>query len=160
MARPHPPRPLPCACAASRGLVPAPGALAGAARRAPLPPSRRAPLPWRARPAPSRLARPSLHVRDGAAPLLAHHGAFPARRVRGLARSAPGAAPLLAQRVRPRCAARRVRNSAPACMWLVRGACSRGARGALARLVVPSARRVASCRGWCAHLPLDVPVYT
>jgi hypothetical protein len=71
----------------ARGLVPAPGALAGTAQRAT--PSQRAPLPWRARPAPSRLTRPCLRIHGGASPLLARHGAFPVRRVRDAARSAP-----------------------------------------------------------------------
>jgi hypothetical protein len=55
---------------------------------------------------------------------------------------------------RPRCLLA-ARSSAPVCARLVRGvsarpcarACSRGARSTLARLVVPSARRVTSCRG-------------
>jgi hypothetical protein len=50
----------------------------------------------------------------------------------------------------PTSCSRRIRSSAPACAWRVSAALrSRGARGALARLAVPSG----------AHLPLDVPVY-
>jgi hypothetical protein len=67
------------------------------------------------------------------------------------------AAPHVRSRHGPVVCSRRVHSSAPTCAWLIRGmsarpcarACSRGARGALARLAVPSG----------AHLPLDVLVY-
>jgi hypothetical protein len=171
MARP--PRTLPCACAASRG-----GARpwrSPSRRAASSPHPARSPARPSARPRPSALPCPGAlaPLRPGSpAPACASTAAHP-RCSPVTARSRCGASAM--QHVRPRRGpatysrrvARRVRSSAPACARLVRGAsarpcaraCWHGARGGLARLVVPSARRVASCRGWRARLPLDVPVY-
>jgi hypothetical protein len=173
-ARPRPrprhaplPRPGVLVGVARRAPLPRPSMLVGVARRAPLPPSRRAALslralvPWRAHPVPARPPLPARPRRRGPA-------AHPSQRVPGAARPSFGA--VSPQRGPAACSRRlsqHVRSSAPACAWLVRGvsarpcprACSRGARGALARLVVPSAQRVTSCRGWRACLPLDVLVY-
>jgi hypothetical protein len=129
----------------------------------------------RSRPLPALAWRPPCAA---ARPLLAQLVALACRRgaPMAMARSAPGAAPLLTQCVRPwrgpaacsRRVARRVCSSAPACARLVRGAsarpcsraCLRGAHGVLARFAVLSVRRVAP-RHTCdvPVYPLDHPVY-
>jgi hypothetical protein len=131
--------------------------------------------PWRAasprsRLLPARLTRPAPCA--AVAPAPPRPG--PVVPARGLARAPPAPAPVPARRgtptqrgpgparlwlARPRCpcvAWPPARGSAPACTRFVRSALARPcarACSALARLAVPSARRVASC-----HIR-DVPVY-
>eukprot|EP00267_Zea_mays_P054441 XP_020407680.1 atherin-like [Zea mays] len=124
LARPPPPPAMALPAPAS-GPVPARSpALARSPR--PVPARRSGP----GRPAPARDGIPRL-ARPSPRASAAWHGWPPAQRVRPRRGSAT--------------CPRRVRGSAAACAWLVRGASARPcASGALARLAVSSARRVAS----------------
>jgi hypothetical protein len=196
---PRPGAPASCGpCAAGHGVVvaltPASAAPSPAAARP------RHPSAWRARspdaaprprcPAARAVPAPSLRSprwrgvarppqRALPLPLPGTAAACPPRRGLELGPACLWRATLSSASVRPhgrplwRCpATRRVRDSAPACAWLVRGTsawpcahtCSRGVRSDLVRLAVPSARRVAPCHERRARLPLatrlPLPVYS
>jgi hypothetical protein len=142
----------------------APAPARGAARR--VNPAWRSPLTPVRPPLPGLVPRPgAASSRCGPAPCARGHG-VPMARPPSLCAVPPparcgaptqrGPGPTRLRLARPRCpcvARPPAHGSAPACARLVRGAsarpcvraCSCGARGALARLVVPSARRVARC---------------